>query len=230
MNPDRQTEYVPALGFHWLTPLYDLAVRLTTRERRFKSALIEQAVIMPGHQVLDLACGTGTLAIWIKKRYPEAIVTGLDGDPRMLEIARTKAHKAGVDVDFRQGFSTNLPFANHSFDRAMSSLFFHHLNWQDKQITVQELWRVLDPDGELHVADWGKADNLLMRSLFLVIQCLDGFDNTGDNVRGRLIELFEGGGFRTALEQRTFPTVLGTMTLYSARPERAVPEQTADDP
>lgn len=73
MNPDRQTEYVPALGFHWLTPLYDLAVRLTTRERRFKTALIKQAAIAPGHRVLELACGTGTLAIWIKQRYPEPV-------------------------------------------------------------------------------------------------------------------------------------------------------------
>ena len=216
LKPAKTRRYVPALGFHWLTPAYDLAVRLTTRERSFKSALIKQAAIGPGHQVLDLACGTGTLAIWIKQRVPEAGVIGLDADPRVLEVAERKARKAGVDVQFCEGYSTALPWEGGRFDRVLSSLFFHHLNWDDKRRTAVEVRRVLKAGGQLHVADWGQARNPLMRAAFLTVQVLDGFENTRDNVAGRLPELFTGAGLAGAAERRRFSTVLGTLSLYSA--------------
>ena len=75
-----ETEYVPALRFKWLTRYYDVVIAYSTREKTFKRALINQAGIESGMQVLDLASGTGTLAIWIKQQYPSAIVTGVDGD------------------------------------------------------------------------------------------------------------------------------------------------------
>jgi len=63
--PDKQSpQYLPALRFNWLTPYYDSIAGLTTPERRFKQALIRQAQFVPGHRVLDLASGTGTLALY----------------------------------------------------------------------------------------------------------------------------------------------------------------------
>lgn len=75
-------EYIPVLGFEWLTGLYDPVIRWTVRESTFKDRLLEQARIKPGHHVLDLGCGTGTLALLIKRRHPEAQVAGdaVDGD------------------------------------------------------------------------------------------------------------------------------------------------------
>ena len=98
----------------------------------------------------------------------------------------------------------------------VSSLFFHHLCWRDKQRTAQELFRVLKPGAELHIADWGRAENALMRGLFLSIQLLDGFKNTQDNVSGKLIELFEQAGFLKVSQQQTYSTIYGSMALYSA--------------
>lgn len=215
MQPHK-SEYVPALSFHWLTPYYDAVVGTTTRERAFKKALIRQAGIEPGQHVLDLATGTGTLAIWIKQSQPLATVTGVDGDPAILSLATRKATEANVSVQFDHAFSQSLPYPEAHFDRAVSSLFFHHLNWEDKQRTVQELFRVLKSGAELHVADWGYPANTLMRGMFLFIQLLDGFKNTRDNVSGRLIELFEQTGFAEVAQRQTFSTIFGTMTLYSA--------------
>jgi ubiquinone/menaquinone biosynthesis C-methylase UbiE len=79
--------YVPALGYRWLTSLYDAVVAMTTREHAFKSALIEQAAIQPGDTVLDLACGTGTLTSMAKRAQPAAQLVGLDGDAEVLRIA-----------------------------------------------------------------------------------------------------------------------------------------------
>ena len=80
MKQSSEPKYVPALGYHWLTPYYDAVVGTTTRERSFKKALIKQARFAPGQHVLDLASGTGTLAIWIKKHQPQTNVTGVDGE------------------------------------------------------------------------------------------------------------------------------------------------------
>lgn len=210
------SNYVPALGFHWLTPCYDAVIGATTRERTFKQALIRQARFEPGQQILDLACGTGTLAVWIKQSQPQAHVTGVDGDPAVLSIADRKARKAGVSVQFDRALSFDLPYPDAHFDRVVSSLFFHHLSYSDKHRTAQELFRVLKPGAELHVADWGRAANVLMRSLFLSIQLLDGFANTQDNVSGKLVPLFEQAGFTHVSQQQTFSTIFGTMALYRA--------------
>ncbi|MDA1080741.1 MAG: methyltransferase domain-containing protein [Gemmatimonadetes bacterium] len=216
MRQPHESKYVPALGFHWLTPLYDSVVAATTRERTFKQALIEQAGIAPGHRVLDLASGTGTLAVRIKQREPLADVTGVDGDLRILALATRKAERADVAIRFDNALSHELPYPAAHFDRVVSSLFFHHLSWENKQLTARELFRVMKPGSELHVADWGRATDVVMRGLFLVVQLLDGFENTQDNVTGRLVPLFEGAGFADVSLRRTFSTAYGTMALYRA--------------
>jgi SAM-dependent methyltransferase len=215
-----ESRYVPALGYRWLTPAYDFTVRYLTRERTFKQGLIEQAAVTPGQSVLDLACGTGTLAIWIKQRYPDVDIRGLDGDAQILSIATEKARKAGTDVHFVHGLSVDLPFADRKFDRVVSSLFFHHLNSADKLSTAQELYRVIRPGGELHIADWGRAGNTLMRLAFIPVRILDGFDNTRDSVEGQLPRLLSAGGFIDVSESKRYSTPLGTVSLYRAtRPE-----------
>ena len=210
-------EYVPALKYRWLTPYYDAIVGATTRERTFKTALIAQAEIESGHCVLDLACGTGTMSIWINKSQPDADVLGVDGDPDILSIAKRKADRAGLSIRFETAMSYDLPFPDAHFDRIVSSLFFHHLSSDDKVRTAREIHRVLKPGGQLHVADWGRPENLAMRVLFLFVQILDGFANTQENVDGKLVAIFEEAGLVNVTERRVFRTMFGTMALYSAK-------------
>lgn len=73
-------------------------MRLAARESTFKPRLVEQARIKKNYRVLDLGCGTATLTILLKKAQPEAEVIGLDGDPKVLEIAKSKVAKAGADI------------------------------------------------------------------------------------------------------------------------------------
>lgn len=211
-----ENNYVPALRFPWLTPYYDRIVRVTTRETTFKRSLIRQARIEPRQRVLDLACGTGTLAIWIKQFEPLADVIGVDGDPSILVLASRKAQQAGLSVRFDHAMSDKLPYPAGQFDRVVSSLFFHHLSTAAKERTAQDLFRVLKPGAELHVADWGRPSSPLMRALFLAVQWLDGFANTQDNVEGRVVEVMQSAGFSEVSERETFSTVFGTLTLYSA--------------
>lgn len=208
--------YVPALRYEWLTRFYDPVIALTTRERAFRQALIQQANLSAGAEVLDVGCGTGTLAIWMKNAFPQASITGLDGDPEILAIARRKTAATGVDIRLEYGLSFDIPFPDATFDRVLSSLLFHHLTRQNKERTLQEVFRVLKPGGELHIADWGKAANSLMRALFHVVQILDGFETTEENVQGVLPQFMANAGFKRVSVQREINTLFGTLALYSA--------------
>jgi len=215
-RPQPSKPIVPALGASWLTGFYDPVIALTLRERKFKTALLRQAGIEAGQRVLDLGCGTGTLALLAKRMQPEAQLTGVDADDRMLSTAIRKTARSGLDIDFNRGNSSRLPYRAASFDVVLSSLFFHHLSPADKEGTLEEVFRVLRPGGALHVADWGKASGALMRCLFYTVQVFDGFENTRDNVAGCLPQMFERGGFRNVKVRREFSTIYGTLALYSA--------------
>ena len=208
--------YVPALGVRWLTPLYDGLLRLGGRERTFKGRLIDQATILPGESVLDLGCGSGTLAIQLKQRVPTARVVGLDGDPDILSRARLKALRVGLPVRFDQGLSWELPYPDASFDVVLSTLFFHHLDVRGRFRTLAEVARVLGPGGRLHVADWGRQGSLLMRILSFPDRLLDGVDRTADSFAGRLPVLMDEAGFVSVSETGTLDTGFGRLTFYAA--------------
>jgi ubiquinone/menaquinone biosynthesis C-methylase UbiE len=216
MSTERR-DYLPALRFRALTRVYDPLVRFTTREGLFKRLLIEQAAPAPGQRVLDLGCGTGTLAIEVKRREPAAEVVGLDADPEMLAQARRKAEEVGVELELTEGFSTELPYEDGSVDLVLSTLFFHHLDPDPKRQTVREIARVLRRGGELHVADWGRASDQVMAIASLGIRALDGFENTRDNFRGELPAIFEAEGLSDAEQTDRLRTPFGTLALYRAR-------------
>ena len=107
--------YIPAAGQHWRLPFYDLMAKLVGADSA-RRALVEQIGLRPGERVLDIGTGTDGLAIELKRRHPGADVVGLDPDPKALDIARRKARRAGLSVQFDQGFADALPYADESFD------------------------------------------------------------------------------------------------------------------
>ena len=98
----------------------------------------------------------------------------------------------------------------------VSSLLFHHLDRATKLAALREIHRVLAPGGQFHLADWGRANSLLMRAAFLFVQLLDGFATTADNVRGRLPALMTAAGLADAAETARLATPCGTLSLYRA--------------
>lgn len=154
MSNYQTDRFIPALGNDLLTPLYD-PLMWFMRESRFKGDLIEQAQISDSSRILDVGCGTGTLAIMTKQLHTQAEVVGIDADSKILGIARAKAAKTGIKLTFDQGMADKLPYADSSFDRVLSSLFLHHLSTENKLRTLREVFRILPSGGRFDVVDFG---------------------------------------------------------------------------
>ncbi len=211
---NKTDKYIPAVRFDRLTSIYDPLIQLIMPEKAFKSRMVEQMHIKKGYSILDVGCGTATLAILIKKSVPEAVVTGLDGDENVLRIATEKVKKEGVNIKLDKGMSFELSYPDNSFDRVTSSLVFHHLTKENKLRTFKEIYRVLKPDGELHVLDIGKPQNILMLIPSLILRW---FEEAGDNIRGLLPDMFRSAGFAKVEETRLYMTIIGTLTMYRVR-------------
>lgn len=209
----RPVKYIPALGFRSLTPFFDSLQKWGANEAAFKPKLILQARIQGNFKVLDLGCGTGTLALLVKKNQPLAEVTAIDIDPNVLSIAKKKVAKLNLQINFDIGTVFSLPYLDNFFDRVVSSFVFHHLTRENKLRTLKEVRRILKVNGELHIADFGKPQNRLMRLSSVLTRRLE---ETEDNVKGLLPQLLQVAGFKQVQETSKLMTIFGTVSLYKA--------------
>ncbi|WP_225726838.1 MULTISPECIES: class I SAM-dependent methyltransferase [unclassified Nocardia] len=144
-------DYLPAAGHDLLLPTYDLFTRLLGRTT-MHTALVVQAELEAGQQVLEIGCGTGNLTITAKRSQPAAEITGSDPDPLALARAQRKA-KDLTGIRFERAYAQDLPYPDGSFDRVLSALMMHHLDADVKTQAMQEVFRVLRPGGRLHIVD-----------------------------------------------------------------------------
>jgi ubiquinone/menaquinone biosynthesis C-methylase UbiE len=187
-----EQRYVSAAGRAWLTALYDPLMALTMRVRAFRPAVLAEP--RPS-VVLDLGCGTGTLARQLAEADPSLRVLGIDSDEEVLALARKKVARFGERVRFSKSLADALPVEDASVDVVIASLLLHHLASAAKLDALREAHRVLTPAGRLVIADWGQPPDPLTRAGFLTLRLLDGFANTADHAAGRLPSLVTQAGF-----------------------------------
>ena len=209
-----ESRYVPAAGRDALTGVYDIGVRLTMREKRWRPLIVEEIAAVDPGVVVDLGCGTGTLTTAVAERLPAARVVGVDGDPKILDLAKDKA---GSDrVEWVEGLADDLPFDDGEVDVLVATLVFHHLPLGTKRAALAEARRVLCPGGRLVVGDWGRPQDPLMSLAFYALQSLDGFATTNDNRQGVVPGLIVGAGFDDVRVLRRLRTVVGTFEVLVA--------------
>jgi len=211
---DAERNYIPALGKRWLLPLYDPFLWILGADKA-KQPLIEQAKIKGGLRVLDIGCGTGSMAILIKRTHPDTEVVGIDPDPAALSVAQRKAKRARLPVEFDRGFADHMPYADASFDRVFSSFMFHHLATDEKTATLAEIRRVLKPGGSLHLLDFvrehsvhsGKPEHgrLIHRR-----------GAVAERIEGRMTSLMDEAGFVDATELKRAKNFFGPIAYYRA--------------
>lgn len=112
--------------------------------------LVRHAGVTSGSRVLDVACGTGVVAVTAARLG--ATVAGLDLTPELLEVARENSRIAEVDVDWREGDVEQLPFDDAAFDIVVSQ--FGHMFAPRPDVTVREMLRVLKPGGTVAFSTW----------------------------------------------------------------------------
>ena len=210
-EPERS--YIPALGKRWLLPFYDPLLWLFGADSA-KRRLIEQAAIKPGFRVLDIGCGTGSMAILIKRTHPDADVVGIDPDPAAVSICQRKARRARLAIEFDRGFADHMPYADASFDRVLSSLMFHHLAADEKTATLSEIRRVLRPGGSLHLLDFVRPHGIHGTAEHAQLVHRRGV--VAERIEGRMTSLMDDAGFVDAREVARAKFFFGPIGYYRA--------------
>ena len=214
----QQTDFTPALGRPEFTAAYDLAIRLLTRERRWRSLLLRHVAPQDGETILDVGCGTGTFAIMLKQLAPGATIIGLDPDATVLRIAADKAAKAGVAVEWKQGFAHDAPRIAGQVDKAVSSLVFHQVALEEKRAGVAAMWDTLTLGGAAYIADYALQPGIIDKLLFrATVQFLDGISDTQPNADGVLERIIENINGKPANALEVVPTATGKISLFELR-------------
>ena len=140
---------------------YDLLVWFLSlgREQAFRKMTADLAQLQPGETVLDVGCGTGTLAMVAKERVgTTGRVSGIDASVQMIARARRKAARRSLPIDFQVGLIEQLAFPDQSFDVVLSTMMMHHLPDDLKRQGLAEIARVLKPGGRLLVLDFNRLE------------------------------------------------------------------------
>ncbi len=213
----RADAHTPPLGHRALTPLYDLAIAAMTREKTWRSAVIEAIDPSPGDRILDIGSGTGSLAIALHAECPRIRYIGIDPDAEAIRRARKKIARTEGDIRFQEGFfSTDKEYFSDPPNKIVSSLVLHQVPLAEKRRIIAQARKSLAPGGSLFIADYGLqrgVQRLLFRS---TVQALDGVKDTQPNADGIIALLLNEAKFSSISEERRIKTPTGTITLYRA--------------
>jgi demethylmenaquinone methyltransferase/2-methoxy-6-polyprenyl-1,4-benzoquinol methylase len=168
-DPGIKQRFVTAM-FEVIAPRYDRFTRAFScgMDRGWKRSLLEEAAreLAPGDLVLDLACGTGDIALGVARRVPEANVLGLDISRRMLTAAAARtAEVSGTRPRFSAGHMPQLPLRDGSVRLVTAGYAVR--NAPDPLAALDEIARVLAPGGRLLALDFYRPSNRLWRRVYL---------------------------------------------------------------
>ena len=151
---------------------YDVTVNMMTlgQASRLRLLTVDQALLQPRENVLDVGCGTGGVTIPAKIRVGEnGSAAGIDPAPEMIAVARRKAKRAGVEIDFRVGVVECLPYHDETFDVVTSSMMMHHLPQRLQVKGLAEIWRALKPGGRILIADMRRPSASALKRFFTTL-------------------------------------------------------------
>lgn len=210
-GPRTDRPYLPGMGRDWLLPLYDPFTRLIGVQSAHRK-LTKQADLERAQRVLEIGCGTGNLALLVKRTRPQLEVVGLDPDPKALARAGRKARRARLELELDHGFADELPYPDATFDRVLSSLMFHHLDEDLRVPSLREVLRVLRPGGSLHLMDFG-GDSHHLHGLTRFARRSPALRDNWDD---RIPTLMRQAGFTESTETGHLTKHIGRLTYYRA--------------
>jgi demethylmenaquinone methyltransferase/2-methoxy-6-polyprenyl-1,4-benzoquinol methylase/phosphoethanolamine N-methyltransferase len=211
-----QHPHTPGKLIRWAF-LYDVLMGALTlgHEARLREITLDLVGLQAGEKVLDVGCGTGSLAIAARRRVgPSGTVAGIDPAPEMVARARMKAARVGADVRFETAVIESLPFGSSEFDVVLSSLMIHHLPKRIRPAAFAEVHRVLKPNGRFLAVDFKPPTAGPGRFLFLTAHGL-GHGMAHNDIRLNIPAL-ETAGFCVQSEGPTRSWMLSYILLGKA--------------
>lgn len=219
--------------FDSIAPAYDFMNRAMTLgiDRLWRRRVVKMVARAKAGDILDIASGTGDLAIALGRAMPQARVTGVDLSEGMIAIGRDKVARAGLDARVTLGVADclSLPFADASFDAV--TVAFGVRNFQDLLAGYREMQRVLRPGGLLVVLELSTPESKYVRPFYnfytghvipaagrLVSHDSNAYRYLPDSIRAvaqghDMCELIARAGFaKPSFRTLTF----GVATIYSA--------------
>jgi len=176
---------------------YDLFTNVLTfgQSWRLRKMTVDNAAIKPGDSVLDVGCGTGEVTIPAKVRAgKDGHAYGIDPAPEMIAVARGKAARKGLEIDFRVAAIEALPFPDSSMDVVTSSLMMHHLPDELRVRGLAEIYRVLKPGGHVLIFDFMRPTKSFLNQFMIALTMHHGLDFGIED----LPKMLKGAGFAQA--------------------------------
>jgi demethylmenaquinone methyltransferase / 2-methoxy-6-polyprenyl-1,4-benzoquinol methylase len=157
-----------------LGPTYDRYARLLSlgQDPRWRRFLVSRLEARPDAKVLDVATGTGAVALEVFRQHGCSVV-GIDRSPEMLAVARSRiaARGLGASIELREGRAETLPFADASFDALTVTYLLRYVD--DPPATIRELARVVRPGATMALLDFGVPRSRVARALWeLYVRCV----------------------------------------------------------
>lgn len=208
------SDFVPSLGYHFLTPFYDFLFRLLLPEKKIRSALLQFSTFKNPSLILEAGCGTGGLTIPLAEYFSQTTIDAIDKDDDALAILQSKINKKEIkNIHLQNSSSTMLPFDEGHFDAAYASLLFCNLSYDDKIKTIHELKRVLKDEGQLLIAEWSKPMTTLCKAGFTLLRLFDQPRHTDDLMENKLPQYLHSAGFTIDCRSQ-INTLAGTISFY----------------
>ncbi|MBI5049937.1 MAG: methyltransferase domain-containing protein [Nitrospirae bacterium] len=180
---------------------YDILspLMLFCQEKRISEKAIRLLNLSGVNKILDVGCGTGTVAIKIAKGLGyknNSLIVGLDAALKMIDVARKKSKRL-KNIRFDVEIAENLPYEDESFDAAISTFFFHHIDFELKKKALQEIWRVIKRNGAVVIVDIDIPVNLFGHLCAWCAYLMFRQEEIKENIQGKLIRVIAESKFRS---------------------------------